>query len=53
MNLNLTHLVILILFTTSLVKRSQMNGIYMHLQGKLLCGYMANGQIGIVTDDTP
>jgi hypothetical protein len=25
----------------------------MHLQGKLLCGYMANGQIGIVTDDTP
>jgi len=55
MNSNLTQLVILILFTTSVFSQTKSDEWNLHASSRenYFGVAMANGQIGIVTDDTP
>jgi hypothetical protein len=46
-------LVLLLAGPTILDNQNQMSGIYSLIPELLFCVAMANGQIGIVTDDTP
>ena len=55
MNSNLTRLLILILFSTSVFSQSKSDEWNLHASSRenYFGVAMANGQIGIVTDDTP